>query len=189
MTRRNQLLGKRPDYILYRSNTTEIIATIEAKSKGEDLGKAMEAATDKYIRPLSVPIAFITDGVFFKTIHSASGKPLIIDSEPVNALLKEDTIIRFISEGPEIISESPKVQYTREQLIALFRWTNDQLRKEGLREGVERFTEFSNLLFLKLISEIEDEREKSGEKRSLERKYCWDAFQQETRGRHVRLHQ
>jgi type I restriction enzyme M protein len=45
-----------------------------------------------------------------------------------------------------------------------------------LREGIERFTEFSNLLFLKLISEIEEDRERHGEKRILKKKYCWPAF-------------
>ncbi|MGA7722531.1 MAG: N-6 DNA methylase, partial [Ignavibacteriaceae bacterium] len=42
--------------------------------------------------------------------------------------------------------------------------------------GKERFTEFSNILFLKLISDIEKLREERGETRRLEEMYCWDAF-------------
>lgn len=48
------------------------------------------------------------------------------------------------------------------------------LRKEGLREGIERFTEFSNILFLKLVSEIEDDRKK--EDRVIKEQFCWNKF-------------
>ena len=58
----------------------------------------------------------------------------------------------------------------------IFSQANSLLRKEGLRAGLERFSEFSNLLFLKLISEIESDREESGLPRRLEKRYCWDAF-------------
>ena len=50
------------------------------------------------------------------------------------------------------------------------------LRKEGLREGIERFTEFANILFLKLISEPEKDKETNGEERLLADKYCWNSF-------------
>ncbi|MEP0825013.1 MAG: N-6 DNA methylase [Nitrososphaera sp.] len=45
-----------------------------------------------------------------------------------------------------------------------------------MHQGIERFTEFSNLLFLKLISEIEDYNEKNGETRRLAKKFCWETF-------------
>jgi hypothetical protein len=35
------------------------------------------------------------------------------------------------------------------------------LRKKGLQAGDERFSEFANILFLKIIGEIEEEKEKS----------------------------
>ena len=60
--------------------------------------------------------------------------------------------------------------------MMIFSQANSLLRKEGLRAGLERFSEFSNLLFLKLISEIETDREESGLPRRLEQRYCWDAF-------------
>jgi type I restriction enzyme M protein len=171
-----KLKGKEPDYIFYKSHTTEILGTIEAKAKGEDLNKALSDAIEKYAKPLNIPIVFVTDGGFFRTWHSSDGRPLMIDSEPVNQLLSEATLLRFLSEGSSIISESPRVQFTREQLIGVFRWTNDLLRQEGLREGVERFTEFANLLFLKLISEIEDYNEAHGQPRRMEKKYSWEKF-------------
>lgn len=173
---RRRLKGKEPDYILYKSGTTEILATIEAKAKGEDLVKAIDDAVRKYAKPLDIPIVFATDGSFFRTWYHKDGSILRIDNEPVNQLFGEQVILRFVNEGSAIVFESPKVQFTREQLITVFKWTNDKLRKVGLRQGVERFTEFANLLFLKLISEIEDFNEAHGEPRRLERKYCWDMF-------------
>ena len=55
----------------------------------------------------------------------------------------------------------------------------EQIASKGRSERrIERFSEFSNLLFLKLISEIENRREEEGRNRSLEARYCWDAFAQ-----------
>ena len=62
------------------------------------------------------------------------------------------------------------------ELIDIFSYANDLLRQEGMREGVERFLEFSNLLFFKLIDEIENDREKKGEPRRFEKRYCWSNF-------------
>ncbi len=42
---------------------------------------------------------------------------------------------------------------SRTELIGIFKNLNDILRGEGLRAGIERFSEFSNILFLKLMSE------------------------------------
>ena len=45
----------------------------------------------------------------------------------------------------------------REQLIDIFAELNDELRtREGLQAGIPRFTEFANILFLKLLSEKGD---------------------------------
>jgi type I restriction enzyme M protein len=71
---------------------------------------------------------------------------------------------------------SQKATKTREDLIAVFGKTNNLLRDDGIREGVERFTEFSNILFLKLFDEIEDDREAKGEERRIEKDYCWKYF-------------
>ena len=90
-----KLKGKEPDYIFYKSHTTEILGTIEAKAKGEDLNKALSDAIEKYAKPLNIPIVFVTDGGFFRTWHSSDGRPLMIDSEPVNQLLSEATLLRL----------------------------------------------------------------------------------------------
>lgn len=44
-------------------------------------------------------------------------------------------------------------EITRNDLIKVFKDTNDILRAEGVRSGIEQFNEFINILFLKLLSE------------------------------------
>lgn len=171
-----KLKGNEPDYILYKSGTTDVAAIIEAKRKGKDLDVTLKEAIKKYAIPLDAQIVFATDGTFFMTWHVKEKKHLMIDGEVVTQLLDEKTLLRFISEGSEIPEVSKEVKYTREQLISIFKWANDLLRKEGIREGFDRFIEFANLLFLKLISEVEVDREKNGEKRILKKDYCWNSF-------------
>ena len=167
--------GRQPDYVLYRSGTDTPIAVIEAKRSGQSLVKAREQAIRYYAAPLKVQIVFVADGALIETLDRRSGRALLGDGEPITSLLTEKQLLRFVDEGPEI--HTPQVvQHTKQELISVFKEANDLLRREGLREGIERFTEFSNLLFLKLISEIEQERESRGERRILEGKYCWDAF-------------
>lgn len=45
---------------------------------------------------------------------------------------------------------------SKEELINVFAFANQKLRKAGITKGMERFFEFSNLLFLKLVSESND---------------------------------
>ena len=61
-------------------------------------------------------------------------------------------------------------------MISIFSTVNSLLREEGLQKGLERFTEFSNILFLKVLSEIEDGKEESGEQSSINLAYRWNYF-------------
>ena len=167
---------KPPDYVLYKSDSDKPIAIIEAKRRGQSVDDALEQAKKLYAKPLEVKIVFAYDGSFFKSEKTDEGKELKIDGITVTQLLTEKQILRFIDDGHSITEATPTVKHSRTELINIFKFANNLLRKEGLREGIERFTEFSNILFLKLISEIEDDRERGGENRILEEKYCWDAF-------------
>lgn len=173
---KEKLEGKPPDFVLYDSETKEPIAIIEAKRKGQDLGDAIEQAEEKYAKPLGVNIIFAYDGTFFKSWHVEEEHELEIDGEAVTGLLPERKVKRFKENGHSISDITPVVEHTRAELINVFKWANNLLREEGLREGIERFTEFSNLLFLKLISEIEEKREESEGGRVLEKEYCWESF-------------
>ncbi len=170
------LLNRRPpDYTLYRSDSDEPIGIIEAKRPGQTLREALDQAIEFYAKPLGVSIVFASDGSITETHDIRSGTTLRIDGDVVTDLVTEQILVRFIAEGSDIRTPH-EVNLSKQQLIQVFKEANDLLRNEGLREGIERFTEFSNLLFLKLISEIEDDREGRGEARILERRYCWDQF-------------
>lgn len=173
---KKKLDGKFPDYVLYDSKTREPIAIIEAKRKGQSIEGALKQAEKLYARPLGIKLIFAYDGAFFKSWHIEEQTELFVDGETVTQLVSEAKLKRFLTEGASITEATPKVKHTRNELISIFKWANDLLRKEGLREGIERFTEFSNLLFLKLISELEREREKEGAPRILDEQYSWENF-------------
>lgn len=170
--------GKKPDYVLYSSDEFYPMAIIEAKRQGQSLEKALREAKKKYAKPLGVKIIFITDGLFIQVYNIEEEDYLYFNSEIVTEFLSEKKLKLFIEGGSKIFSEK-KVIHSKLELIKIFQEANDILRKDGKSEGKERFTEFSNLLFLKLISEIENQREEKGEKRRLEKIYCWNAYKNE----------
>ncbi len=167
--------GHKPDYVLYSSKDQKPIAIIEAKRQGESLEKALVQAKEKYAVPLNVKIVFITDGLFIQAYHLEDEDYLYYNSEIVTEFLTEKRIELFIGGGSKIFSEKV-VTHSKIELIKIFQDANDILRKDGLSEGRERFTEFSNLLFLKLISDIERHREEEGLTRRLEQLYCWEEY-------------
>lgn len=148
-----KLNGKRFDYILYRSDTGKPIAIIEAKKAGKDLSAALEQATE-YARLLDVPIIFASNGAYCETRFVPNNKTLILNGEEVKELLSEEEILAFINNNSNEVSTIPEeVKVSREALISTFRNLNNILRSEGIRAGIERFSEFANILFLKLLSE------------------------------------
>ena len=167
--------GYEPDYVLYEAQSDRPIAIVEAKKPGETLSSAVDYAVEHYAVPLGVDIVFATDGTLCETYDIRSSRPLLLDGEPVTDLISQSLLLRFANEGPEL-TYSDRSRHTKQELIAIFAKANELLRKEGLRAGVERFSEFANLLFLKLISEVEAEREDRGERRQLEARYCWESF-------------
>lgn len=175
-TEQNQKLkGKKPDYVLYKSGSDTPIAIIETKRSGQSLWKALDQAISQYAQPLNVSVVFVTDGAIIEAYDCRDGANLRIDDAVVTEFLSEKQLLRFVEQGSQIYSPE-KTVYTKRELIKIFSEANDLLRKEGIREGIERFAEFSNLLFLKLVSEIENEKEERNEERILERKYCWESF-------------
>jgi len=169
-----KLNRKEGDYFLYRSESNEILAIIEAKKPDESISKAIKQGVELYAKPLGVNIVFGTDGTIVETYHIPDNKTLTLDDEEVTELLSEKELIKFVKSSS--VYTPTEVIYNKRELIRVFAKANNLLRKEGLREGVERFTEFANLLFLKLISEIEQDRENRGEPRRLKKDYCWESF-------------
>ncbi len=150
---RNKLQGKKPDYILYQTGSDQIIAIIEAKKYGSNLEVALKQATE-YAKLLDCPLIFATNGAYCETRFVASDKELILNGEEVRELLREKEILAFLEANNNEAWTIPlEVKLSREKLISIFKNLNDVLRAEGIRAGIERFSEFANILFLKLLSE------------------------------------
>jgi type I restriction enzyme M protein len=169
-----KLRGKKPDYILYDSGVP--IGVIEAKRPGQSLDDAMQQAIRDYAQPLQIPLAFAFNDTFVTAKYVPQSRPLKIDGEELQDFVDQLTSLRFVQEGAEILSAPKGVNYTRSELLAIFKKTNNLLRKEGLRDGYERFSAFAEVLFLKLIDESERLNDHRGQPRTIEKRFCWSEF-------------
>ena len=129
----------------------------------------------EYADRLGAPIVFATDGVFTKTIHTKVGKPLLLNGEELDELIREVLAVKYITTN-EVSTLGKRVVQSRAELISIFSTVNNLLREEGLYKGLERFTEFANILFLKVLSEIEDDKAERGETSSIDPAYRWNYF-------------
>lgn len=172
---RKLLGGKRPDYVLYSKESDRPLIVIEAKKKGTRLDAAMEQGIS-YARAINAPLVFATDGVFCKAYHTDANRPPILNGEEIDEFIRETLALRYLT-AYEVNTVSPRVQYDRKELIRIFDEANNMLRGEGLRAGIERFGEFANILFLKLISESEQIKRESGIKTLFDATACsWDSI-------------
>lgn len=171
---RKKLNGKRPDYVLYSKDSDKPLIIIEAKKKGSRIDVALEQGIS-YARALEAPLVFATDGVFCKAFHTVANRAPILNGEEVDEFIREALALRYLATY-EVNTVSPKVQYDRKELIRIFDEANNMLRGEGLRAGIERFGEFANILFLKLISESEQIRRESGIKTNFDIACSWDSI-------------
>lgn len=170
---RKKLGGKRPDYVLYSNDKPLIV--IEAKKKGARIDTALEQGIH-YARAIDAPLVFATDGVFCKSFHTVANRPPILNGEEVDEFIREALALRFLT-SYEVNTVSSKVQYDRKELIRIFDEANNMLRGDGLRAGIERFGEFANILFLKLVSENEQIKKESGIKSDFDIASCsWDSI-------------
>lgn len=150
---KKKLKGKRPDYILYQTNTNKPIAIIEAKKSGVNLQPALEQGIE-YAKALDVPLVFAMNGSYCETRFVPNNKELILNGEEVRELIREKEVLEFLNANSNEAWTIPKeVKVSRDELISRFGDLNDVLRSEGIRAGIERFSEFANILFLKLVSE------------------------------------
>lgn len=171
---RKKLGGKRPDYVLYSKEREKPLIVIEAKKKGSRIDEALEQGIG-YARAIDAPLVFATDGVFCKVFHTGANRPPILNGEEIDEFIREALAQRYLT-SYEVNTVSPKVQYDRKELIRIFDEANNMLRGEGLRAGIERFGEFANILFLKLISESEQAKKERGEPTKFDMACSWDAI-------------
>lgn len=171
---KDNLEGLKPDYILYKTHSNEPLIVIEAKRPNRDVYTALVQGKE-YADRINAPIVIATNGILVKAIHIKSGEYLTLNGETVDSFFDENTAIKF-SDNFSVETISKKVINSRNDLIKIFKEANNLLRKEGLLAGHERFSVFSNILFLKLMSEIQDLNDKDGDKKVLPLEYRWNFF-------------
>lgn len=143
----------KPDFCLYINKTSsypEII--IETKKPNMNLAKTKEQALN-YAKLLGSKIIILFDGLQTKSYWVENEENLLLNGLEVNAIKDKEFYKKFISLNSNNYQDSNIIINSKEDLINVFAFTNQKLRKAGITKGMERFFEFSNLLFLKLISE------------------------------------
>ena len=168
-----KLLGnKRPDYVLYESNSNNPLIIIEAKRPNKNIENAIKQATDYAIK-IKAPIIYVTDGVYIKNLHIQNNASLILNNESVNEFIKESIALKFVKDNTynEI---DKKIIQSRKDLITIFKSINEDFRNAGIRNGIERIDIFCNILFLKVISELSTFEDKTIN--SPPAFYLWDNF-------------
>jgi type I restriction enzyme M protein len=148
---------KRPDYILFDLVNKKPIGVIEAKAGGKNLEKALDQATE-YAKILDAPLIFAMNNGYCQTRHLHTNQPLYINENEVVELIRQKDALKFLNEDTNSIYTIPKeIILSRQELITIFKSLNNTLRGEGLRAGIERLSEFANILFLKLFTENKGE--------------------------------
>ena len=149
---RKKLGQKKPDYTLF--DGVQPIVVIEAKkSDVVNLNEALNQGSD-YADCMEVDIVFASNGFSIKSRYLKKSEPLYFNGVEVNELPSPNLLRKYHVENTnEIFTVSREVIKSRDELINLFAELNDDFRAAGIRSGIERFSEFANILFLKLLSE------------------------------------
>jgi type I restriction enzyme M protein len=153
---REKLKGLEPDFCLYlsaKSVSPEIV--LETKKPGMNLSKTQEQALN-YANLLGAKIIILFDGLQTKTYWVENQEELMDDGIEINTIKSPDFYAKYITLNSNNYLNDKIVVNSKEELISVFAFANQKLRKAGITKGMERFFEFSNLLFLKLISENND---------------------------------
>jgi len=112
------------------------------------LSDALEQALG-YAEKLKAKIVILYNGVRYLSYWVQTKENLFIDGTEVNELLPLETLVKF--NANKIFTSGAIKINTKNDLINVFKEANNTLREAGITIGLGRFTEFSNLLFLKLL--------------------------------------
>ena len=143
-----------PDYTFFTNG--EPTAVLEAKKPGKTIELAFEQGRE-YASRLGIEYVFACNGPTFKTLHIPTAEPLLLNHVEVVEPLPPSIFKKFHDANTNTLITLPDhVISSRDELINVFERLNDVLRSDGIRAGLDRFTEFANLLFLKLLSERDE---------------------------------
>jgi type I restriction enzyme M protein len=151
-----KLKGLEPDFCLYldkNSVSPEVI--IETKKPGMNLAKTKGQALN-YAKILGAKIIILFDGILTKNYWVENTEELLDNGTEVSTIKDVNFYKKFILANTNNFISDILAINSKEELINVFSFANQKLRKAGITKGMERFFEFSNLLFLKLISEEND---------------------------------
>lgn len=166
------------DYSLWPKHWENPLIILEAKKPGEDLKKALEQVK-RDAKGRKAPIVYVVIGSAIKTLHLKNNQPLLYNREEVDFILDENTALKYIDTNEYNPQETVLIK-SRKELIGLFRDANIDLKEIGLLNGSERFSEFSTILFLKLLSEQEEDLGKDRRRskgKIIPEKLRWSYFQ------------
>ena len=151
-----------PDYGLYLDGCAGCVAIVEAKKKNLSLDKALAQALDyaESLRQVGSPTCavFATDGIATRAAWH-DGSPLQINGEEIRELLAPRVVRQFLEAGtPHLVrGEVPR---NSQAMVGLFKRASRVLRKEGII-NLDALVEFSNLLFIKILTELYDEGQRA----------------------------
>lgn len=162
---------KFPDFILYDNTSGSIkpIAVIETKRPEY---KTLEDAKEQgmmYAKKLNAKFMFLFNANRFITYYVPKEVNLFVDGEELSDILPLKLLVKF-KENNLNLHKTAEIK-SKADLIDVFKIANNKLREAGINAGISRFTEFSNLLFLKLISELNEERNYN-----ISSKYLWESY-------------
>lgn len=146
-------LGKlRPDYVLYRSSSDRPLAIVEAKKENGDFAQAKYAGLMK-ARKIKCPIVFVSDGRYTRGYHAKyEDQSLIRNGEEVRDFLPERELEQFTDQP--LVTTANAIE-SRGDLVNVFKQADRILRRSGVEQGFPRLFEFCNLLFLKMMFDLE----------------------------------
>lgn len=173
------LNGKNPDFVIYKTGTDIPLAVIEAKRLGVTLEQAITQAIDYYAEPLSIPTVFVFNGTSFYAC-SKERIPLKIDKIEISDFVDEKTLLELIDNNYELETVPKGLSLSKEELLSIFKKANNLLRKAGLRDGYERFSVFSDLIFLKLKNDFDDYGQVATSKIDIEKTCNWEKLMSKT---------
>ena len=152
---KGKLKGKKPDFCIYFDNTsTSPDIIIETKKPNMSLSSTLEQAID-YANKLGSKIVILYDGIEIKHFWFTK-EEMLYNNLPIKEIKDKNFYKRFLTENSAFVYEKKEIIRSKEDLIKIFAYANQKLRKAGITKGMQRFFEFSNILFLKLISEEND---------------------------------
>lgn len=152
---RQRLQPRTPDYTFFADGTP--IAVLEAKKPRSSIRNALDQGAD-YAQCMDVDFVFACNGPVFKSLHLPSNQPLYLNHAEVSEPLAPGPLRRFRDgHTNDVVTVPARVIESRQQMITVFERLNNVLRQAGIRAGLDRFTEFANILFLKLASESDPE--------------------------------